>query len=83
MKGSGRSDGSVSVVELMTATSESFLDFGGHELAGGFTVHNDKIHFLEEQLSLNFQKVKRSANTRDQKVGYDVQCNLDTVNMKN
>ncbi len=57
IKGSCRSDGSVSVVELMTETRDSFLDFGGHELAGGFTVHNDKIHFLEEDLSMAYTKI--------------------------
>src|SRR3989344_865564 len=46
IKGSCRSDGSVSVVELMTETCESFIDFGGHELAGGFTLENDQTHFL-------------------------------------
>ena len=60
IKGSCRSDGSVSVVELMTGTTESFIDFGGHELAGGFTVHNEKIHFLEETLSATFNKIKNS-----------------------
>jgi len=60
IKGSCRSDGLVSVVELMTATSESFIDFGGHELAGGFTVQNDKIHFLEEALSTTFSKIQNS-----------------------
>ncbi|KKP87840.1 MAG: Single-stranded-DNA-specific exonuclease RecJ, partial [Candidatus Nomurabacteria bacterium GW2011_GWC2_35_8] len=60
IKGSCRSDGTVSIVELMTETKESFIDFGGHELAGGFTVHNDKIHFLEETLSLTFNKIQVS-----------------------
>lgn len=82
IKGSCRSDGSVSVVELMTATSESFLDFGGHELAGGFTVHSEKIHFLEEQLSLNFNKVKRPARAGGDKVDFDVKATLDVINMK-
>lgn len=81
IKGSCRSDGSVSVVELMTITRESFIDFGGHELAGGFTVESDKVHFLEEQLSLNFNKVKRMK--KENEVSYDVQSGLDTVNMKN
>jgi len=63
IKGSCRSDGSVSVVELMRETSESFLDFGGHELAGGFTVHNEKIHFLEGALCLNFKKITTLKNT--------------------
>ena len=81
IKGSCRSDGSVSVVELMTETRESFVDFGGHELAGGFTVHNDKIHFLEETLSSTFKKVKR------EKVhavaAYDIKSGLDVVSLKN
>jgi len=38
----------------MTETRESFIEFGGHELAGGFTVHADKIHFLEEALNKFF-----------------------------
>lgn len=81
IKGSCRSDGSISVVELMAENKESFLEFGGHELAGGFTVHNDKIHFLEEVLSLSFDKVKRDKTTDD--VIYDVKSDLAVVNMKN
>ena len=81
IKGSCRSDGSVSVVELMTATSASFLEFGGHELAGGFTVHQDKIHFLEEALSLSFHKVKRDKT--ENKIDYDIKTDLGAVNLKN
>jgi len=58
IKGSCRSDGSVSIMELMNETKESFIEYGGHELAGGFTVHDDKIHFLEEALSESFKKIK-------------------------
>ena len=81
IKGSCRSDGSVSVVELMMETRDYFLDFGGHELAGGFTVHNDKIHFLEEALSMTFPKVKRIKVENE--VNYDVKTDLGAVNMKN
>ncbi len=81
IKGSCRSDGSVSVVELMMETKEHFLDFGGHELAGGFTVDNKKIHFLEDALSTSFSKVKRENNK--EVISYDVQTNLSVVNMKN
>src|SRR3989338_5225943 len=83
IKGSCRSDGSVSVVELMTLSSESFLGFGGHELAGGFTVHNDKIHFLEETLSTNFKKIKFSENADSIKTDYDIKSSLEIVNIKN
>ncbi len=81
IKGSCRSDGSVSVVELMTETSEFFAEFGGHEFAGGFTVHNDKIHFLEEALSLSYNKVKRDKT--ESEIVYDIKSDLGVVNMKN
>ena len=81
IKGSCRSDGSVSIVELMTETRESFIDFGGHELAGGFTVHNEKIFFLEEALSASFVKVKRERVV--DVVDYDLKSDLGVVNMKN
>jgi single-stranded-DNA-specific exonuclease len=80
IKGSCRSDGSVSVFELMTKNRESFIDFGGHELAGGFTVHDEKIHFLEEALCLTFNKTKKVET--ENKINYDVQSDLSIVNMK-
>lgn len=83
IKGSCRSDGSVSVVELMAETRESFIDFGGHDLAGGFTVHNDKIHFLEKALSLSFSKIKRDLSVSQKQENYDMKLTLDSVNMKN
>lgn len=83
IKGSCRSDGSVSVVELMTENKESFLDFGGHELAGGFTVHNDHIHYLEEALSLSFHKVKKDPSVDRAQENYDMKLTLGDVNMKN
>ena len=80
IKGSCRSDGSVSVVELMTETREHFLEFGGHELAGGFSVHPEKIHFIEEALSVSFHKVKKMIKTRETK--YDTKLGLGEINMK-
>ncbi|MDR3519380.1 MAG: single-stranded-DNA-specific exonuclease RecJ [Candidatus Pacebacteria bacterium] len=81
IKGSCRSDGSVSIMDLMNDASESFLDYGGHELAGGFTVQSDKIHFLEEALASSFNKVKKEK--KEEKINYDVQADLSVVNMKN
>ena len=52
IKGSCRSDGRVNIVELMRATREGvFLDKGGHEFSGGFSVGEDAIHFLESSLN--------------------------------
>lgn len=81
IKGSCRSPGSVSVVELMTETKEYFLEFGGHELAGGFSVHSEKIHFLEDALDNSFEKVKKVKDVEG--AVYDIKASLDMVNMKN
>lgn len=82
IKGSCRSDGSVSVVELMAEAKDSFIEYGGHELAGGFTVHSEKIHFLEDTLSSYYENVKRLVkNTTESK--NDVRGNLGLVSMRN
>ncbi len=81
LKGSCRSDGSASVVELMAEARECFADFGGHELAGGFTVHDEKVHFLEETLSLACSKVIRERVARE--TAYDMKSDLSIVNMVN
>lgn len=51
IKGSCRSDGRVNIVELMVAVREGvFLDKGGHEFSGGFSVSGEHIHYLEDEL---------------------------------
>lgn len=51
LKGSCRSDGSVSVVELFTNAKGSFEEFGGHARSGGFSVSNERVHDLPEVLA--------------------------------
>lgn len=81
IKGSCRSDGSVSVVELMGDARDSFAEFGGHEQAGGFTADPDKIHFLEETLATSYEKLKRAVDEGAQSA--DVSGMLDLVSMRN
>lgn len=49
-KGSCRSVNGISLVELMNATKDTFEGSGGHTAAGGFTVRDDSVFFLEERL---------------------------------
>lgn len=50
IKGSCRSGGDVSVVKVMEAAPELFIEFGGHHASGGFSIHEDKIHTFSESL---------------------------------
>lgn len=80
IKGSCRSDGSVNVVELMGSIApESFLDFGGHEFAGGFSVSHDKVHFLEEELARAYERVRRERAEEEGKM-VDAELSIDDVN---
>jgi single-stranded-DNA-specific exonuclease len=82
IKGSCRSCGKISVVELMAENKEYFSEFGGHEGAGGFTVINDQIHFLEEALSKTFDKISKG----NLEAGEDKnipQINFNIVQIKN
>ena len=58
LKGSMRSGGNTHALELMRATENTFEDFGGHAAAGGFTVLDDAVFFLEDRLVEAHAKLK-------------------------
>jgi len=83
IKGSCRSDGSVNVVTMMSKVDSTTLpEFGGHERAGGFSVSQDKIHFLEEELLHAYNKTKID-NVEKETVLIDRELTLDDVNIQN
>ena len=51
LKGSCRSDGSISVVELFSSAKDAFQEFGGHAASGGFSVSPEQVHALPEALA--------------------------------
>ncbi len=60
LKGSMRSGGTVHGLSLMRATIDTFEECGGHAAAGGFTVKNDAIFFLEDRLVEAHQRLAKS-----------------------
>ncbi|KKW30366.1 MAG: Single-stranded-DNA-specific exonuclease RecJ [Candidatus Kaiserbacteria bacterium GW2011_GWC2_52_8b] len=48
LKGSCRSDGSVSLVELFKNAGDALAEYGGHERSGGFSVSYERVHELPE-----------------------------------
>lgn len=67
IKGSCRSDGSVSVVEIMTYARESFIEYGGHIAAGGFSIKDDMVHTLEQVLTDSYLQLPHE-KTRKEKM---------------
>ncbi len=87
IKGSCRSDGTINVVELMTHINTAFMGFGGHELAGGFSVSREEIHFLPERIEKAFHELTRSTSSGQAKekeegigdVKVDAKISVDSV----
>lgn len=78
-KGSCRSCGRIDVVELMrNVDNNSFLNIGGHSMAGGFTVASDKIHSLEEKLNEAYKKIEKKEGPNSFVV--DKKVSLDEIN---
>ncbi len=71
IKGSTRADAKTDVARLMqTVPAETFLHFGGHRAAGGFSIAKDQVHFLEQVLiethaTLEVHEVKEKADPYD------------------
>lgn len=67
IKGSCRSDGELSVVDLFQSAGEAFTESGGHSASGGFTVAEGAIHTLQETLAKAAETVakKEKAEARE------------------
>ena len=72
-KGSVRSGGGIHALELMRAAEKTFVECGGHAAAGGFTVMDDAIFFLEDKL------VEAYARLGKQEEGTDLSEHADAV----
>lgn len=66
LKGSCRSAGGVSVVRLMEAVAEAFIEHGGHHFSGGFSVHDEHIHTLGERLNTALQTLGDGATIQEE-----------------
>jgi len=82
IKGSCRSDGTVHVVDMMTSVPEGvFIDVGGHEEAGGFSVSSDAVHTLEDELVKAYQLARKEKENTELSV--DMELALSEVNWVN
>lgn len=80
MKGSCRSLGNISVVDLMVHVGHDVLiSWGGHEGAGGFVVEKEKINLLSDALNESIKHVPRK-DLENKKDEIDCELNLNEIN---
>jgi single-stranded-DNA-specific exonuclease len=80
IKGSCRSGGTVSVVDIMHKVADGvMIQYGGHSASGGFTVSNEAIHHFEDHLNTAFDLlIKENKEIEPEYIDYDL--SLDMVN---
>lgn len=83
IRGSCRAPGGVNLVSVMEGAKDHFENFGGHMLAGGFSVKRESIYFLEEKLLESFNNTKDEAYEFTPNYFLDAQIVLDDVAIQN
>jgi single-stranded-DNA-specific exonuclease len=78
-KGSCRSGGGASVVTLMNATSNVFIEHGGHHFSGGFSV-NDKDIFTFGDSLIQAMKDLGEKVTIKEDIKIDAELSLNEIN---
>lgn len=78
-KGSCRGGGGVSVVKLMQAAADTFLEFGGHHVAGGFSIKDEHIFTIGENLVRAMNELGETALVKED-VAIDAVIKLNEVN---
>ncbi len=79
IKGSCRSNTPVSVVRLMEAATDHFLEHGGHHASGGFSVKEDSVFHLSQFLNEALVSLGDKA-VANEEVLVDAVLSLDDVN---
>ena len=67
LKGSCRSDGSVSLADLFTQARDAFEECGGHAASGGFSVSHESVHTLPDTLTQAVSLIRAGAAAPDTK----------------
>jgi single-stranded-DNA-specific exonuclease len=78
IKGSCRSDGYTSVVNLMNEASHLFIEHGGHHFSGGFGVFDEHIHTLPSALNEVFLKMGEKARF-ESSIVLDAELTLEAI----
>ena len=84
LKGSCRGDGCTSVIDLMMEVEAGiFEEFCGHNMSGGFSVVQEKVHLLEEKLQLAYEKVIIKSKIETEEITADAKISFDEVTNEN
>ena len=77
LKGSCRSDGSISVVELLREAKDGLLEHGGHHASGGFSISREQAHAFPQAIREAAARIESRPVARDH--GHDALVGLQEL----
>lgn len=80
-KGSGRSIEGVSLVEAIRASETDLLAGGGHAMAAGLSIHEDRIDSFREKLA-RYVLENTTEDQRRPKLMYDAEISFDQLSLE-
>ncbi|MCX6878879.1 MAG: single-stranded-DNA-specific exonuclease RecJ [Verrucomicrobia bacterium] len=80
-KGSGRSIEGVSLVEAIRACSEDLREGGGHAMAAGLSIHEDRIESFREHFGA-YVLASTNEEQRQPKLYYDAEITFDLLSLE-
>ncbi len=85
IKGSCRSINKINLVEIMSETeNDTFINFGGHSEAGGFSCDISYSDKLEKKLVKAFLKIKKKySDIKKENIEIDMELSIDDVSIEN
>ena len=81
LKGSCRSDGNISVVELFKNATGALLEYGGHSASGGFSVSHESVHTLGDALTRSAETLMQSLSNEQDSGESDAIVSLSDMSM--
>lgn len=72
LKGSCRSDGSASIVDLFRASADVLEEFGGHHASGGFSVSSEHVHTLPDVFQERMKTIVQKEKSTDLPIAYAI-----------
>ncbi len=79
IKGSCRSDGTMSVVSLMHEVRDVFIEYGGHHASGGFSVQAHAIHTFDARLNGAYTQIESRVPSVEREVVVDAVLSLNDI----
>lgn len=79
IKGSFRSVDNLDLISVLNFLPKDFMQFGGHKMAGGFSISSENIHFLQDNIFKVYEEFCLNKDVEKEKTIIDSTLSVDEI----